>query len=160
MERPPDAIQKYLSAMKERTGMSWADLSAATRLPDSTIRKIFSGETADPRLETISLIVSAMGGSLDTMLEGAPEPETPPAALSDFSALQESCEKRLEEVRRSAERYVNSLKRDKYVLFIICCILAGLLVMFLILDLTLGSVGWIRYWPKGCRKAAFCTPCS
>ena len=79
MERPPDAIQKYLSAMKERTGMSWADLSAAARLPDSTIRKIFSGETADPRLETISLIVSAMGGSLDTMLEGAPAPERLPA---------------------------------------------------------------------------------
>ena len=74
MERPPDAIQKYLSAMKERTGMSWADLSAATRLPDSTIRKIFSGETADPRLETISLIVSALGGSLDTMPHPGPDP--------------------------------------------------------------------------------------
>lgn len=37
-------------------------------LPDTTIRKIFSGETADPRFETVVRLVSAMGGSLDDIL--------------------------------------------------------------------------------------------
>ena len=78
MEKIPDNNRKYLSDLKEETGMSWADLSAATKLPDSTIRKIFSGETADPRLETISLIVSAMGGSIDTMLSGKSAKEKTP----------------------------------------------------------------------------------
>lgn len=65
-----EAMRRYLATLRERSGLSWAELSAMTGLPDSTIRKIFSGETADPRLETISLIVNAMGGSLDAMQSG------------------------------------------------------------------------------------------
>ena len=132
--------------------MSWADLSAATKLPDSTIRKIFSGETADPRLETISLIVSAMGGSIDTMLSGKSAKEKTPhwgiphEETSDgFDEVRSVYEKRLAEMQESYERYIESLKKDKSVLFAIACVLTAFLVLFLITDLTLGSVGWVRY---------------
>lgn len=153
MEKTPDNNRKYLSDLKEETGMSWADLSAATKLPDSTIRKIFSGETADPRLETISLIVSAMGGSIDTMLSGksakeeTPHEVTPPAEeTSDgFDEVRSAYEKRLAEMQESYEKYIESLKKDKSVLFTIACVLTAFLVLFLIMDLALGSVGWIRY---------------
>ncbi len=153
MEKIPDNNRKYLSDLKEETGMSWADLSAATKLPDSTIRKIFSGETADPRLETISLIVSAMGGSIDTMLSGksgkeeTPHEVTPPVEeTSDgFDEVRSAYEKRLAEMQESYERYIESLKKDKSVLFTIACVLTAFLVLFLVMDLTLGSVGWIRY---------------
>lgn len=153
MEKTPDNNRKYLSDLKEETGMSWADLSAATKLPDSTIRKIFSGETADPRLETISLIVSAMGGSIDTMLSGksakeeTPHGETPPAEeTSDgFDEVRCAYEKRLAEMQESYEKYIESLKKDKSVLFAIACVLTAFLVLFLIMDLVLGSSGWVRY---------------
>ena len=132
--------------------MSWADLSAATKLPDSTIRKIFSGETADPRLETISLIVSAMGGSIDTMLSGksakekTPHGGIPNEETSDgFDEVRSAYEIRLAEMQESYERYIESLKKDKSVLFAIACVLTAFLVLFLVMDLTLGSVGWIRY---------------
>lgn len=152
MEKIPDNNRKYLSDLKEETGMSWADLSAATKLPDSTIRKIFSGETADPRLETISIIVSAMGGSIDTMLSGksakekTPHRGIPHKETSDgFDEVRSAYEKRLAEMQESYERYIESLKKDKSVLFAIACVLTAFLVLFLIMDLTLGSVGWIRY---------------
>lgn len=152
MEKIPDNNRKYLSDLKEETGMSWADLSAATKLPDSTIRKIFSGETADPRLETISLIVSAMGGSIDTMLSGksakekTPHRGIPHEETSDgFDEVRSVYEKRLAEMQESYERYIESLKKDKSVLFAIACVLTAFLVLFLVMDLTLGSVGWIRY---------------
>lgn len=50
-------VREYLTALKNKGNFSWSDLSGLSGLPDATIRKIFSGETADPRLET------AMGGS-------------------------------------------------------------------------------------------------
>lgn len=134
--------------------MSWAELSAATQLPDSTIRKIFSGDTSDPRLETISLIVTAMGGSLDDMLTGQPlQDSKPPDAESSVdpsdsqseATLRRAYERRLFEVKMSAERYIRSLKRDKLLLFIISCTLTAILLLFLALDLALGSAGWIRY---------------
>lgn len=128
--------------------MSWSDLSAITKLPDSTIRKVFSGETADPRLETISLIVSAMGGSLDAMLSGTIDEDPPKEEDSELSALillRESYEKRIAALQNSSEQFMQSLKKDKMRLFTIVCILAAFLVVFLVMDLTLGSVGWIRY---------------
>lgn len=143
MGETPATIRTYLTTLKERTGLSWADLSAATKLPDSTIRKIFSGETADPRLETISLIVHALGGSLDEMISGAPEVRD--AEKNAVNALRDSYEKRIKELKDAAEQHTDSLKRDKMFLFIVACVLTGFLIIFLIFDLALGSVGWIRY---------------
>ena len=134
--------------------MSWAELSAATQLPDSPIRKIFSGDTSAPRLETISLLVTAMGGALDDMLTGQPlQDSKPPDAESSVdpsdsqseAALRRAYERRLFEVKMSSERYIRSLKRDKLLLFIISCTLTAILLLFLALDLALGSAGWIRY---------------
>lgn len=146
MGETSDAIRKYLTALKESRGFSWSDLSAATGLPDSTIRKIFSGETSDPRLETISLIVSALGGSLDAMLAGEIEIKEPESNDdSDRKTIKEFYNLRVEEMKRSYGLYIDSLKRDKTILFIIVCILASFLMVFLIVDLSLGSAGWIRY---------------
>lgn len=154
MQNTFETSRKYLLALKERSGMSWAELSAATQLPDSTIRKIFSGDTSDPRLETISLIVTAMGGSLDDMLTGQPlqDSKPPDAGYSCDSldgepgtALRHSYERRLFDAKMSSERYIRSLKRDKLLLFIISCTLTAILLLFLALDLALGSAGWIRY---------------
>ena len=58
-------IKEYLKYLKTNGNYSWHDISVASGLPEITIRKIFSGETADPRFETVVRLVSAMGGSLD-----------------------------------------------------------------------------------------------
>ena len=144
--------------------MSWAELSAATQLPDSTIRKIFSGDTSDPRLETISLIVTAMGGSLDDMLTGQPlQDSKPPDAESSVdpsdsqseAALRRAYERRLFEVKMSSERYIRSLKRDKLLLFIISCTLTAILLLFLALDLALGSAGLDKILTAICAPLCF-----
>ena len=62
-----------------------------------------------------------------------------------FDEVRSVYEKRLAEMQESYERYIESLKKDKSVLFAIACVLTAFLVLFLVMDLTLGSVGWIRY---------------
>ena len=94
-----------------------------------------------------------LGGSIDTMLSGksakeeTPHEVTPPAEeTSDgFDEVRSAYEKRLAEMQESYEKYIESLKKDKSVLFTIACVLTAFLVLFLIMDLALGSVGWIRY---------------
>lgn len=144
MEEASDAMQRYLTALRERSGLSWADLSAATGLPDSTIRKIFSGETADPRLETISLIVTAMGGSLDAMKNGGVQMQTE-SATDTMDAMRADYEKRIADIKASAAEYAKSLQRDKRILSIVAAVLVLMLIAFLAVDLTLGSMGWIRH---------------
>ena len=143
MENTPEKVCVYLAALKNETKMSWAELSQKTGLPDSTIRKIFSGETTDPRLETISLIVSAMGGSLDAMVSGKPEARE--TEMNAINLLRESYEKRIQDIKSASAAFTESLKKDKQQLFVIACVLTIFLLVFVALDLALGSVGWIRY---------------
>lgn len=159
MENTPEKVCAYLAALKNETKMSWAELSQKTGLPDSTIRKIFSGNTLDPRLETIFQIVFAMNGSLDDMLKGSRtdthKQEAPADAKKAEEAeklralgteyMQKSYEKRLDEKEASMQQYIASLKRDKMFLFTLACILTTILIVFFFADLLLGSAGWIRY---------------
>ena len=63
-------VKDYLNALKNKGNFSWSDLSNLSGIPDATIRKIFSGETADPRLETVVKLVTAMGVSMDELVNG------------------------------------------------------------------------------------------
>ncbi len=59
-----DDIRAYLTEPKNRSGMSRTALEKATGISESAIRKIFSGETADPHFGTVQSPVNATGGSM------------------------------------------------------------------------------------------------
>ena len=54
-----------LQEMKKRSGMSAKQIAELTKLPERTVNRIFAGETDHPRVDTVHLIVSAMGGTLN-----------------------------------------------------------------------------------------------
>ena len=54
-----------LKELKKSSGMTTKQISDATKIPESTIKRIFSGATNDPSVSTIHRIVLALGGSLD-----------------------------------------------------------------------------------------------
>ena len=57
-----------LKELKKAKGMTTKQIADATKLPESTIKRIFSGETEDPYVTTIHRIVITLGGSLDHIL--------------------------------------------------------------------------------------------
>jgi transcriptional regulator with XRE-family HTH domain len=57
-----------LKELKKTKGMTSKQISDATKIPESTIKRIFSGDTIDPYVTTIHRIVIALGGSLDHIL--------------------------------------------------------------------------------------------
>ena len=125
-------VRDYLVSLKNKGNFSWNDLSEMSGLPDTTIRKIFSGETADPRFETVVRLVSAMGGSLDDI-------------LGKILALKDTYELRISEMKLSSSELISSLRKDKKCLAIVSVSLLIFLLAFIVVDFFMSSVGWIRY---------------
>lgn len=57
-----------LKELKKTKGMTSKQIADATKIPESTIKRIFAGDTTDPYVSTIHRIVIALGGSLDHIL--------------------------------------------------------------------------------------------
>ena len=54
-----------LRKLKKQSKMTNEQISQASGVPISTVEKIFSGYTTDPKLETVRKVVTCMGYSLD-----------------------------------------------------------------------------------------------
>lgn len=57
-----------LKELKKSKGMTSKQISDATGIPESTIKRIFAGDTDNPYVFTIRDIVKVLGGSLDQVL--------------------------------------------------------------------------------------------
>lgn len=131
-------VKEYLNMLKTTGGYSWADISSISGIPEATVRKVFSGETADPRFETIAKLVIAMGGNMDDAIDNKKKKEI---EISSTISLKESCEMRLDDQKE----YIASLKRDKKTLGVAVAALVLILVGILIVDIITGSHGWVQY---------------
>ncbi len=141
-------IKEYLKYLKTNGGFSWHDISAASGLPEATIRKIFSGETADPRFETVVRLVSAMGGSLEKInaIEKVENVEiTEDSQIKALKALKEVYEERIKDIKQSSLEHLQSLKRANKILIIAVCLLSFLFIGLVVFDLLVGSAGWFRF---------------
>ena len=54
-----------LKELKKKSGMSTKQIADKTKLPERTVNRILAGETDHPRVDTVHLIVTALGGSLN-----------------------------------------------------------------------------------------------
>ena len=107
-------IKEYLKYLKTNGNFSWHDISVASGLPEVTIRKIFSGETADPRFDTVVRLVSAMGGSLDKVnaIEQIDKTEIPEdAQMKALVAVKDVYEARIQDLKASADEQIRMLKK-------------------------------------------------
>ena len=135
-------VRDYLISLKNKGNFSWSELSNLSGLPDATIRKIFSGETADPRFETVEKLFTAMGGSLDKINDREKGEDV---EMNAIMAIKEVYEERIKEIKSSSTEHLESLKRDKRILAIAVCVLGFLWVATLVVDLFVGAMGWVRY---------------
>ena len=141
-------IKEYLKYLKTNGNFSWHDISVASGLPEVTIRKIFSGETADPRFDTVVRLVSAMGGSLDKVnaIEQIDKTEIPEdAQMKALVAVKDVYEARIQDLKASADEQIRMLKKDRKLLAITAAVLGAVLIGALLLDLFVGTVGWVRF---------------
>lgn len=57
-----------IKELKKAKGMTIKQIADATKLPERTVTRIFSGDTDNPYIDTLHRIVAVLGGSLDDIL--------------------------------------------------------------------------------------------
>lgn len=58
-----EAIIDRLKELKVKSGMTAQQIAEKSKLPESTVARIFSGKTANPTVTTVIAIAKAMGGT-------------------------------------------------------------------------------------------------
>lgn len=138
-------IRDRLKDVQIKADISCAEWSKMTDVPEATIRKILSGDTPDPRFDTIVKLVTPLGVSLDDIVGTKKEVEIENNAVMVLKEAYESRIEALHERIDDIKKYAESLNRDKKMLGIVVLALGLLLVGLLIFDIALDSNGWLRY---------------
>lgn len=138
-------VKASLKALQIKANISCAEWSNLSTVPEATIRKILSGETPDPRFDTIVKLVSSVGGSVDDVISGKKGSEIENNAVI---VLKEAYESRIEALRERVadlKERIAYADREKRILYTTVAALVAVLVSILVFDIAVGEHGWIRY---------------
>lgn len=153
-------LQTYLNTLKTQGNFTFETISNLSGIPEATVKNIFSGKTEDPRFETVSAIVKAMGGSLDTIYSAVKKEDV---EANSIISLKESYEQRIAELKDYYERrladtkehyeerlvdkneHISTIMLDKRWFRIATCICAFALVVLFIVEILTPGMGWFRY---------------
>ena len=137
---------EQLKALKEKRGLTHAEISELSDIPLTTVTRIFSGATPNPTFETIARITIALGGSLDVIAGIRSANEKPLSSpvektITSYAELLKEKDERIKdkEAERAAER------KEKYKLAIVLACVIGFLLLILTIDILNGHFGYFRY---------------
>ena len=163
-------IIKYLVSLKEKSGLTYEAIAEASGIPESTIKKLFSGKVENPGLDTILPIMNVLGGSFEE-ITGKSKDEVKEFSIS---SIKEMYEFQLAEQRKTEEIRVNNIRADyekhleentnhyerlllekdiqnkifkkiAIVGVVIGCVGLTILIGILILEVMHPNLGWIRF---------------
>lgn len=137
-------VKDSLKALQTKAGVTCAEWSNLSTVPETTIRKVLSGESPDPRFDTIFKLVSSVGGSMDDVVGAKKEAEIENNAVL---VLKEAYESRIEALREriaDLKERNSAAERDKRMLTLVTVGLVLVIVALFALDIAFGSLGWIR----------------
>lgn len=69
-----------LVELKKKSGKTLKQISEESKVPLGTLNKLFSGQTKDPKLETVQAVVHALGYTLDDLDDGQSAKKSPSTA--------------------------------------------------------------------------------
>ena len=69
-----------LVELKKKSGKTLKQISEESKVPLGTLNKLFSGQTKDPKLETVQAVVHALGYTLDDLDDGQSAKKSPDTA--------------------------------------------------------------------------------
>ena len=163
-------IIKYLIALKEKSGLTYEAIAEASGIPESTIKKLFSGKVENPGLDTILPVMYVLGGSFEE-ITGKNKDEIKEFSISSIKEMYEfqlaemakMNEVHIENIRAHYEQHredvtnnyemrladKRELIKEKNSQLRLWRILAGvgyaILIGLLILEVSNPNLGWLRY---------------
>ena len=163
-------IIKYLISLKEKSGLTYEAIAEASGIPESTIKKLFSGKVENPGLDTILPIMNVLGGSFEE-ITGKSKDEVKEFSISSIKEMYEfqlaeqrnTEETRIMNIRADHEQHRNDVitnyerllseKENQNKIFkklaimglIFGCIGLSILIGILIFEVMHPNLGWIRF---------------
>lgn len=153
-------LTNYLNALKNKGNFTYETISNLSGIPEATVKNILSGKTEDPRFETVSAIVTSMGGSLDAIYTAAKKEDVEANAVITLKEtyaqriedLKEHYEHRLAEKDKhyerlliEAEKHIDTIKLDKRWFRIGFVVSIFIFAMLCVAELLNPNLGWFRY---------------
>lgn len=153
-------ILNYLNTLKNKGNFTIEAISNLSGVPEPTVKNIFSGKTEDPRFETVSSIVLAMGGSLDAIYTAAKKDDVEANAVI---TIKESYEQRILDIKEhyehrlnekdkhyerllvEAEKHIETIKLDKRWFRIGFVVSIFIFALLCVAELLNPNLGWFRY---------------
>lgn len=153
-------ILNYLNTLKNKGNFTIETIAKLSGVPEPTVKNIFSGKTEDPRFETVSSIVVAMGGSLDAIYTAAKKDDVEANAVI---TIKESYEQRIADIKEhyehrliekdkhyerlllEAEKHIDTIKLDKRWFRIGFVVSIFIFAMLCIAELLNPNLGWFRF---------------
>ena len=163
-------VIKYLITLKEKSSLTYESIAEASGIPESTIKKLFSGKVENPGLDTILPLMYVLGGSFEE-ITGKSEDEVKEFSIS---SIKEMYEFQLSEQRKIEEAHINNIrthyeqhredtitnyerllsekdaqskffKKLAFISFGIACVGFAILIGLLILEVSNPNLGWIKF---------------
>ena len=128
-------LRSYLTQLKAKSGLSWAQIEQRSGVPIQTIQRIFNGSTPNPGFETVLSIISAMGGNLGDIGQNPDVAQPSPAPSYDPVTNSVAL----------LQAQIADLKRTRLILEVVVGVVISVILFVLILDVTNGGIGYIRY---------------
>ena len=157
-------VANYLSALKEKSGLTYETIAEKSGIPEATVKNLFSGRSEDPRINTVAPVLYVMGGSLDEAYTGKSKDAVKEISIN---SIKEMYEFQLAEHRKTEEAHINNIRahyeqhredtvlnferllkeKDKQITFfkVLACIGLAVLIGILILEVTNPDLGWIKF---------------
>lgn len=127
-----ELLWERVCALREEQGKSLAQIAEESRVPITSVKRFFSGETKNPGFLSLCQIIYALGGSVDEVMEI--DREKQPVHVEADSKYSRQLEKDLRYERKS-----------KYRVWVAFLVLVAINIVMLLFDLFNPYVGYIRY---------------
>lgn len=127
-----ELLWERVCVLREEQGKSLAQIAEESRVPITSVKRFFSGETKNPGFLSLCQIIYALGGSVDEVLEI--DREKQPVHLEADSKYSRFLEKDLQYERKS-----------KYRVWVAFLVLVAINIGMLLFDIFNPYVGYIRY---------------
>lgn len=134
----------YIKTLMERENVTQAKLAELTGIPQGTLSRILNGSTDCPTFANVTAIVKALHGSLDMMTGIVSDPDKKPMQASErelYEKLLADKERQLRSVNGMLEQKQQWMRKLWRALILMIAIVG----IILIIDICIGSVGFIRY---------------
>lgn len=100
-------VANYLTALKEKSGLTYEAIAEKSGRSEATVKNLCSGKTEDPRLDTVAPVIYAVGGSIDEMYTGKSKDTVKAASIT---SMKEIYEQQLAEISKINEAHINNIR--------------------------------------------------